>query len=78
MVWGHGEGHGYGDWDLAQDLNGKAIFRLFLNPLPYTTHKPSPTHRLHAVERAMLRILDFALPLTWTLHMLDYSGDDIS
>jgi len=58
-------------WDLAQVLNGKAIFRLFRNPLPYTTHKPSPTHSLHSVERAMQRILDFALPLTWTLHMVN-------
>lgn len=62
------------DCDLAQVLNRKAIFRLFLNPLPYTTHKPSPTHRPHLVERAMLRILDFALPLTWWTS----SGDVVS
>lgn len=57
------EGLVEGSWDLAQVLNGKDIFRLFLNPLPYSTHKP--THILHTAENHAQNILDFAFPLTW-------------
>lgn len=51
----------------------KAIFRLFLNPLPYTTHKPSPTHRLHTVDSHAQNVLDFAFPLTWASFGHPYS-----
>lgn len=62
-----------GSCDLTQVSNGKAIFRLFLNPLPYTTHKPSPTHRLHTAESHAQYVLDFAFPLTWASFGHSYS-----